>query len=136
GHVPHDPVRLVRERHDECVSLNHAHARMGGEPPAEPLRQPGIELDRDHASGRVGERCGQPAGAGADLDHEIGSRDARRGDHLGGEAGAPKEMLPVSEPGATAAISRGHGTSLCRYPFGLRVYYQTPGTSLAVVAAY
>jgi hypothetical protein len=45
-------------------------------------------------------------------------------------------VLPVSEPGAMAAISRGHGTSLCRNPFGLRVYYQTPGTSRAVVATY
>ena len=135
-HVPDDPVRPVRARHDERVSLDHGHARVTGEPPPKPFREPGIELDRDDPPGRVCERRGQPAGARADLDHQIGPRDSRRGDHLGGEAGASEKVLPVSEPGAMAAISRGHGTSLCRNPFGLRVYYQTPGTSRAVVAAY
>src|SRR5207342_1455714 len=135
-HVPDDPMPLGRERHDQGVALDHRHACMTGEPPAKPFRQPGIELDRDDPSGRVRERRGQPAGAGADLDHEVGPRDSGRGDHLGGEAGASEKVLPVSEPGTMAAISRGHGTSLCRNPFGLRVYYQTPGTSRAVVRAY
>ena len=101
---------------------------------AEPAGQPRVELDRDDPVGGVGERRSQPAGARADLDDEIGPRDAGRGDHLGGEAGASEKVLPVSEPGAMAATSRGHGTSLCRFP-SARVYYQTPGTSRAVVAA-
>jgi hypothetical protein len=111
GHVPDDPVWLVRERHGERVALDDGHTRMAREPPAKPLDQPRIELDRDDPSGYVGERGGQPAGARADLDHEIGPRDAGRGDHLGGEAGASEKVLPVSVPGAMAATPRGHGTS-------------------------
>lgn len=134
GHVPEDPMRPVREGHHQRVALDHSHDRVGQEAPAKPFRQPGVKLDREDATGRIGERRGQPAGARTDLDHEVGPPDAGRGDHLGGEAGAPEEVLPVSEPGAMAATSRGHGTSLCRFP-SARVYYQTPGTSRAVVAA-
>jgi hypothetical protein len=136
GHIPEDPMRLVRKRHPQCVALDNGDKQEAGEAPAQAFREPGVELDREDAAGRLGERRGQPAGARADLDHEIGPRNSGRGDHLGGEAGASEKVLPVSEPGAIAAISRGHGTSLCRYPFDPRVYYQTPGTSRAVVAAY
>ena len=135
GHVPDHAMRCVRERHHERVTLDHGHDRMGGEAPAKAFRQPGVKLDREHAPGRVGERRRQPTGAGANLDHEVGPRDSGRGDHLGGEAGASEKVLPVSEPGAMAATSRGHGTSLCRNPFDPRVYYQTPGTSRAVVGS-
>ena len=132
--VADDAMPLVGKRHEERISLDHVDAWVPCEAAAEPAGQPRVELDRDDPVGGVGERRRQPAGARADLDDEIGPRDAGRGDHLGSEAGASEKVLPVSEPGAMAATSRGHGTSLCRFP-SARVYYQTPGTSRAVVAA-
>ena len=116
---------LVGKRHEERISLDHVDAWAPSEAAAEPAGQLRVELDRDDPVGGVSERSRQPAGARADLDHEIGPRDAGRGDHLGGEAGASEKVLPVSEPGAMAATSRGHGTSLCRNPWDPRVYYQT-----------
>jgi hypothetical protein len=78
------------------------------EPPLETRRQAGVELDGDHPPGGAPQRLGQPAAAGADLDHQLGGKHAGSRHQLVGQTLAAQKMLSVS---ATAARLRGHGSS-------------------------
>ncbi len=99
------------ERHRQGVRVDDLDVRASRERGAEVLDARGIELDRDHAAGPVGEGGCQPAGAGADLDDEVARADARLVDELGGEAGAAEEMLSVrpAAAGTRRASLRAHG---------------------------
>jgi hypothetical protein len=56
-----------------------------------------VELDRDDAPRGPRELRGQPAGSGAELDHEVVRADAGIADHLRRD-GTAKEVLTRSAP--------------------------------------
>ena len=66
----------------QTVRLDHGDAAVALEPAPQLPRKARVDLDRDHLAGSLGQGCGQPAGAGADLDHEVAAGDACGGGQL------------------------------------------------------
>jgi hypothetical protein len=109
-HVAEDTVRLGRRVQGQEVRPDNPHP-IAAVAASQRVRQPGVELHRDDPRSGAPERGGQPAEAGADLDHQVSLADAGRGDDLGGDARATKEVPAVAGLRPCAAQSRGHGRS-------------------------
>lgn len=68
-----------RQRNLKQVLLEHGDPRVAEASP-QPPRARGVALDRDDASACTHERCVESAGARPQVDHEIATAHAPRGD--------------------------------------------------------
>jgi hypothetical protein len=73
--------------------VEHEHVPGPGEPGLQTRNQRRVELDRHDEPGAIGQRCGEDAGSGAELDDAIPRRNPGSVDQRGREPGASQEML-------------------------------------------
>ncbi len=70
--------------------------------------QPGVDLHAHHATGAGGQRAGQDAEPGADLEHRIAGSDARHPNQLLRDPDVVEEVLPSASMGSEAvALEEG-----------------------------
>lgn len=78
--------RPPRQRSPSQIGLHHADQRFGGEPPPKPGSQRSVELNRDDPGPGTGERRGERAVPGAQVEDQVTVADA-----------AARDQLPVNE---------------------------------------
>jgi hypothetical protein len=106
--VGHHPERPARQGDAAGVAGDDPDVAESGEPRGRARRQPWVALDRQHPPGPPGQRLGQQAGPGAELDHQVGAADLRAFGELLSEPAAGQEVLAEPFPAARARAP-GHG---------------------------
>ena len=108
--VGDDTVLIGRERGVANVGVEHDDVGRSGEPSRETTHELRVELDGEDVRRTIGERLGEDAATGAELDDPIVVVDAGVGDELRRQPGVTEKVLtevPVTAP--AAGCVPGHG---------------------------
>jgi hypothetical protein len=112
GRIRHDPVGRAGQGNITNVGVQHDDVRGGGEPSGQPVCQRLVELDGEDRRRSLGQRRGQYASAGAEVDDTVVALHAGVGDEPRREQCAIEKVLSeAASRRRTAADVPGHGTS-------------------------
>src|ERR1017187_10561112 len=84
--------RPPRQRNLPQVRLRDTDQRLGGEAAPQPCCQPGVPLDRDHSGPGPGERTGQRAIPGPEIEDQIPGANTAGVDELSDQPSVSKKM--------------------------------------------